>query len=80
MTGLSGVEDIVGEMISAGELNPRQVGLSDEQGQNLTDRARYSPSWHPDQSAFTLQLRSDPERHSVGTKRTGCAHHYGRRV
>ena len=40
VTGLSGVEDIVGEMIEKGEIEPRHVGLTEQQAHKLTQHAR----------------------------------------
>ena len=36
VTGLSGVEDIVGEVIAKGEIDPRSVGLTREQAQKIS--------------------------------------------
>ena len=40
MTGLSGIEDIVGEMLDKGQIDPLSVGLTEQQAQNITNRTR----------------------------------------
>ena len=40
MTGLSGIEDIVGEMIAKGDIDPTRVGLNQQQVQKVTENIR----------------------------------------
>ena len=38
--GLSGIEDIVGEMIAKGDIDPNSVGLTQQQVQKITENVR----------------------------------------
>lgn len=40
VTGLSGIEDIVGEIIAKGDIDPESVGLTEQQADALIHRAR----------------------------------------
>ncbi len=41
ITGLSGVSDIVGDMLRRGDIDAAQAGMSQQQAQQLQDRAKY---------------------------------------
>ena len=45
MTGLSGVSDIVGDMLRRGDIDAAQAGISQQEAQLLQDKARYVPNW-----------------------------------
>ena len=40
-TGLTSIQDIVGEMILNGEIDPHSVGLTEEQAQKISRKSRY---------------------------------------
>ena len=40
-TGLTSIEEIVGEMILNGEVDPHSVGLTEEQAQKISRKSRY---------------------------------------
>ena len=39
-TGLTSIEDVVGEMILNGEIDPHTVGLTEEQAQKISHKSR----------------------------------------
>ena len=40
-TGLTSIEDVVGEMILNGEIDPHSVGLTEEQAQKISHKSRF---------------------------------------
>ena len=40
VTGLSGIEDIVGEIIAKGDIDPHSVGLTEQQAQKISEKVR----------------------------------------
>ena len=55
-TGLTSIEDIVGEMIVNGEIDPHSVGMTEEQAQKISRKSRYVLSAESSQKPFPNTL------------------------